>query len=499
MGVIKRQGILNTIVSYAGILLGYVNTVLLFPNFLEEDQIGLTRLLIFIAVMYAQFSALGFGNMGLRFFPYYRDKARQHHGFLFLLLSIPLAGFAVVTALFVFARPHVLAHYAEKSTLLGEYYYYLIPLGLFTLLFVLLDAYLRSLYKTVVSAFLQEFFLRLLITLTITAYALELFDFQTFVLLFVGANCLSSLILIGYLLWLRQFFAWPRPQTFRRKPFSEMLQYGFYSFMGNISGSIISTTDSLMILSFLSLSEVGIYTTAFYVTTAILVPARSLYRVAYAQVVDYWKENDLPALDALYKRISLLNMIVSGLLFIGIWANRHNIFALMPETFSAGTYVLLFIGLARLVDVAVGINAIIMVTSRKYRYDLVFNIILVVLIIWTNYLFIPRYGISGAAFASLLAYALSNLLRLGFLWKVFGLQPFTSRSLLVLGIGALTLAVDYLIPYLGHTLPDILVRSAVITAVYGVLVLILRVSADVNQTVGNVVAFLLRKGKGNTP
>jgi O-antigen/teichoic acid export membrane protein len=490
MGVIKRQGILNTIVSYAGIALGYVNVVILFPNLLNPDEIGLVRIMVTISVMYAQFSALGFGNMSLRFFPYFRDKAQQHHGFLFLLLSFPLLGFAVITALYVGGRPFVLDHYADDSPLLAEYYYYLIPLGLFTLFFVLLDAYLRSLYKTVVQAFLQEFFLRLMISVSIAAYAFGGLDFDTFVLVYVGIYGLNTLILVGYLLWLKQFFIRPRPETFRRRSLLEMFQYGGYSFLGNVSATIITTTDSIMILSFLSLGEVGIYTTALYITTAILIPAKSLYRVAYTQVVDYWKANDLSALDSLYKRISLLNLIIGGLLFIGVWANRHNIFALMPDEFAAGTYVLLFFGLARLLDVASGINGIIMVTSRKYRYDLFFNILMVGLIIWTNYLFIPLYGISGAAFASLVAYFIYNLLRLGFIWKVFGMQPFTTASLVVLAIGGLTLGLDYFIPYLGNTLGDIIVRSAVITAVYGVLVLVLRVSEDVNESWGAVLKFL---------
>ncbi|MDB5261400.1 MAG: hypothetical protein JWQ14_681, partial [Adhaeribacter sp.] len=69
MGIIKRQGIQNTIISYAGVVIGYVNTVLLLPWILDEEQVGLTRLLLTLAVLYAQFSALGFANAGVKFFP----------------------------------------------------------------------------------------------------------------------------------------------------------------------------------------------------------------------------------------------------------------------------------------------------------------------------------------------------------------------------------------------------------------------------------------------
>jgi hypothetical protein len=69
---------------------------------------------------------------------------------------------------------------------------------------------------------------------------------------------------------------------------------------------------------------------------------------------------------------------------------------------------------------------------------------------------------------------------MGFIWKVFSMEPITSRFLWKLGIGGLTLAIDFSIPFMGHTVADILIRSAIITNLYGVLVLVLRVSDNVN-------------------
>ncbi|MDX5437582.1 MAG: hypothetical protein LPK03_10330, partial [Pontibacter sp.] len=114
---LQREGIWNTTISYAGILIGYVNTILLFPNYLDEAEVGLTRLLLSISVMYAQFSALGFVNMSVRYFPYFRDKDRQHNGFLFLLLSVPLLGFILTTALFLLFKPAVVGYYIDNSPL----------------------------------------------------------------------------------------------------------------------------------------------------------------------------------------------------------------------------------------------------------------------------------------------------------------------------------------------------------------------------------------------
>ena len=45
MGVIKRQGIKNTIATYIGFVIGFVNLIIIQPNFLSKEELGLTRVL----------------------------------------------------------------------------------------------------------------------------------------------------------------------------------------------------------------------------------------------------------------------------------------------------------------------------------------------------------------------------------------------------------------------------------------------------------------------
>lgn len=70
MGIVKRDSIAITVLSYVGVVVGYVNKILLFPNFLSEEQVGLTSILVSLAVMYAQFSALGINSTVVKFFPF---------------------------------------------------------------------------------------------------------------------------------------------------------------------------------------------------------------------------------------------------------------------------------------------------------------------------------------------------------------------------------------------------------------------------------------------
>ena len=93
MGVVQKESIRSTVVSYAGAGLGFVNQFLLMGVLLTADEVGLINVLILIGIMYAQFASLGTANVVLRFFPFFKDKEKGHNGLLFGLLVIGTIGF----------------------------------------------------------------------------------------------------------------------------------------------------------------------------------------------------------------------------------------------------------------------------------------------------------------------------------------------------------------------------------------------------------------------
>ena len=66
MGIVQRNSITITILSYLGILIGYVNKILLLTNFLTEEQVGLVNILTGLAVLYAQFCSWRSANRSWR-------------------------------------------------------------------------------------------------------------------------------------------------------------------------------------------------------------------------------------------------------------------------------------------------------------------------------------------------------------------------------------------------------------------------------------------------
>ncbi len=492
LGIIRRQGLQNTLISYVGVGVGFLNNVFLFTHFLSKAELGLTRLLIQIGVLLALPAALGLQNVTARYFPQFRDRPTQHGGFLWLLLSIPALSYGLVLTAFLLAKPAVLRYYAGHSELLPRYYDWVVVLGFAILVYNLLDAYLRSLYKTVVSSLIQDVLLRLGTAAAVGSYALGWVDFSQFVALFVGVNALGTVGLIIYAAWLGQLFAWPDWRAYRSGKLGEMLRFGMFSVLGNFSNTVIATVDSLMILRYGSDAQVGVYTTAFFVTSVLLVPARSLYKIAAPQVGDLWHEGALDKLADLYRRISLLNLAAGGFLFAGLWANVDVLFRLLPPGYEKGRLVILLMGLGRLFDMATGINGIIMYTSSRYRWDLAFNIALGGLTVLSCWYFVPRYGITGAAFASALTLVVVNVGRVLSVWRWFGMQPFTGRTLAVLAIIGVAYAAGAAVPGLGSPWLDLLARGTVITVVYGGLLLGTKAVPDVGALVGGV----LKWGRG---
>lgn len=494
MGIVQRDGFKLTVVSYIGLILGYVNKVLLFPNFLDTEQVGLANIMINVSIIYAQFSALGLTGITLRFFPFFRDKEKEHHGFLAWASLIMTGGFILTTFAFVAFKPVVVAHYAESAKILVDYYYYIIPLGFATVFFQLYDSYLRSLMKTVIPSFINEVILRLLITLCITLFALKVVNFQQFVMLYVGLNCSVAIILIAYTAYLRQLFLKPLFSPRIRRYSKHMIGFGFFSILGSAGNALIANVDALMIAALMGtqlvnghpvggMFFVGIYTTVFFFTTVMLIPYRSILKITSPLVSQHWKERNMAGMEKLYKQVTAVCMVIGTLVFLGIWADFDDIFSFMPKQFATGKYVFLFLSLGRLFDMSTGLNGVITITSKKYKYDLFFTLFLVVFTIGMNYLFIKVYGwgMNGAALATMITMVVYNVLRLIFVRYFFGIQPFEKSSLWVVGLGGICFVVNGFIPFIMNVYLDMIIRSGLITLLFMGPILLFKIAPDVNE------------------
>ncbi len=498
MGIVQRDSFRITVISYAGAAIGYLNKVFLFTNFLETQQVGLANLMITISLIYAQVAALGSRTIILRFFPFFNDSKNHHHGFLFAVMALALSGFTIATLIFlIFQKPFAII-YQDSSPLLVEYAVYLVPLGLATLFFHLFESYLRCLYQNVVPSFAHEIVLRIMVTVSIFLFATGMITFPGFVAVYVGAYCVPPLILILYTAgkgWLQIKPAWT---PLLRRLGRIMLVYGLFSLMNNLSGFVLISVDSLMVAGMIDLGATGIYTTMIFITSVMLIPYRSMVKVSGPLVAGYWKSRAMGKMKGLYRKASAGNLVVGSTLFLLLWVNLDSIFSLMAPEYEKGRYVFLLLGIGKLFDMTAGLNATILLTSKKYRWDLAFTLSMVAFAAISNYLFIPIWGMEGAAFASMITLLLFNLLRIAFIRYHFRIQPFESKQALVPFILAPIMFFSGYVDQVVHILIDIPLRSAIAALIFLLPVWLLKISPDINQLIANTAGNVLKFFKGES-
>ncbi len=481
MGVIFKQSIQNTVISYLGVALGFVSTILLFPNILTADQYGLTRFLLSPAFVFAQFAHLGIKNVVIRYFPYFKQTRESRSRLFTLTVLVAMVGFLIFSLLFISMEDFIIGYYDEKSPLFTEYYLYLIPLVFAILFFETLNNYVRALQDSTTGSFLNEVVMRILIIALLIIHFFGFISFKVFMIGFVCSYCLQPFYLMLYLYRRGEFsFSNPINANLRRLAKS-MSIYGLYSLLGGITVHLVGNIDIIMLGSLSDLTNTAVYAIAFYVGSVITVPQRSILKIAIPVLADLIKEKRQEQILNLYRRTSLNQIIAGSLLFIGIWANMHNLLGLLPDEYQGAKWVIITIGAAKLFDMATGINGGIIMNSRFYRFDLYTNILLVVLTVITNYLLIPPYGILGAAIATAFSIFVYNAIKMIFVWITFSMQPFQWTAPVVLLIAAGCLMLSFEIPYLFNFYLDVILRSLLITIVFLGSILLLNLSEDLKS------------------
>ena len=95
-----------------------------------------------------------------------------------------------------------------------------------------------------------------------------------------------------------------------------------------------------------------------------------------------------------------------------------------------------------------------------------------------NYIFIPLYGIEGAALGSCLSLIFFNLLKYIYIRAKLQLQPFSKGTLLLIFVLGLAFAAGWYMPQLNNPLLDMMIRSVLITGIVAAGVLGLRISEE---------------------
>ncbi len=490
MGIIQSQTIKGTIYSYLGVGIGFIITALLFPRILSTEEIGVLKLLVSFSVIFAQFSSLGFILVINRLFPYFRDKNSGHNGLLFIALLVSIAGFGIAILGLEILKPMLIRNNLENSSLFIIYINYLIPLIFFTAFFNLFDSYIKALFDAVIGTILKELVQRVLILASIILFYFNFLDFRQFVLFYTISLSLPTLILLFILVAKGEFKIKLPNKTILSKFKKEIFDLCLYGILIGFGGVAIIQIDSILVNKFLGLSLTGIYATNFFFATIILIPSRPLIKIATTILAEAWKRNDLEEIQLIYHKSSIHQTVIAVLLFIGLWVNIDNVYQIIPAEYEAGKWVIFFVGLANVVDMCTGINSVIIQTSPSFKINFIITLVFLFLIIVLNLFFIPLLGITGAGLTTLLAILTTNIFRFWFLKQKYNLSPLHPKLLIIVGVAIVAYFSAYMLPRSMNFVIDIILRSLLCGGIFMILIVLFKVSDEINALVNQTLKFL---------
>ncbi len=474
MGVVFKQSLNNTIVTYLGFGVGAVNVLFLYTNFMSDEYYGLVNVVLSAAMVLMPVLAFGVPNSLIKFYSSFKDE-RTTDGFLTLMLFLPLILILPVGGLTLVAHEAIGNFLSKENPIVKNYIWPIFWIGMAMAYFEVFYAWARVRMRSVFGNFMKEVFSRVGVTLLLLFLYFHLISVETFIPIAVGIYLLRTLIMAAYAFGIR------RPRLVFDFPSNtrNILAYSTMIILGGSAAIVLLEIDKVMINQFIEIENVAYYSVAGFIAMVIAVPSRSMHQITYPLTAELLNKRDKPALAALYQRSSLTLYIVSGLLFILILLNLDDLYKMLPEPYRNGFVIFIWLGLAKVYDALLGNNNSILYNSDYYRAILFMGALLAVLTILFNLWLIPKYGLDGAAIASFSAFFIYNTIKLIYVKSKFGILPFTQETLkvsaLLIGIGCSFYFLDF--PF--HPILNIALKGTLICALYIGIIYRFKISEDV--------------------
>ena len=483
MGIVLKQSLKNTLVTYVGFALGAINILFLYTRILPDAYFGLVTFILATAAILMPLMAFGVHNTLVKF--YHEQGEDKKSGFLTLMVLSPLLAIAPLALLTFLGFQPIADFFSQKNAIASNYVWHIFLIGLASAYFEVFYAWSRVHLKSVFGNFLKEIFARLGVTVLLVLVYYEVLSIPSFLNALVGMYLLRTAVMKIYAYSLHR----PKFNLDFPKNTKAILWYSALIILGGSAAVVLLEIDKFMINQYVAIENVAYYGVAIYIATVIIVPSRAMHQITYPLTAKLLSEGNLFGLENLYKKTSLTLFIASGIVFLLIVLNLEDLFLLLPETYRKGFAIVFLIGLAKVFDSVLGNVNSILYNSVYYKTILLLGVLLAITTILLNLWFIPLFGIEGAAIASFIAIFLFNCIKTAFVKVKFGLLPFGRGTFKILATLLLLGFLFWKLNFSFHPGLNIVLKSAIMVVMYlGILY-----RFDISEDVSGLISKLLNR------
>ena len=486
MGIVLKQSFRNTLILIVGFAVGGVNALFLYTKFLEGEYYGLIIFLLSSSVLILPLVVYGMQHAVVKYFSSYNSKSERDSLLswsviapIFIIIPIGFIGTvfyeAISTAL------------SLKNELIKEYAYLIFLVAVFMGYFEVFYAWTKVQMDSVFGNFIKEVFARVGVTILLFSVYYKWIDTNQFIYGVVIIYFLRMLLMKIYALSIYMpKFTLKIPHNFK-----EVLHYSMYLILAGSAGSILLEIDKFMIPQVEKLAELAYYSVGVFIASTIGIPNRAMQQITNPITAKDLNSNDMEAVEKLYKQSSINLLLIGGLLFLLINLNISDMYLIINEpNYSVAVWVVLMISISELYKLALGTNGAILTNSKYYKIFFYFSLAMAGTVIVLNHYLIELLGINGAALATLITILIFNTIKVFYIKSKLNMQPFTKKTIAVLGIIVLLFGLFYFVELPFNPWINIIVKSGIITVVFTVIIYFSKISTEVNEL---IETYLLKK------
>lgn len=482
MGIVINQSIKNTIITYIGFVIGAANALFMYPHFLGETYYGLTGYILSSANVIFPLLAFGVHNTLIKFFTQY-ETDQEKSSFLTFVLVLPLLVIIPIFIAGTLGYDWIATFCSTKNAIVYDYVWQIPVIGICMGYFEIFYAWVKVHLQSVFGSFVKEILLRVFISAFLFGVYFDWISTLTFINSLMGIYLASTLVMFVYAMKVRRItFNFKMPENSKA-----IVVYSFFIILSGSIANMLLDIDKTMLNQYIEIENIAYYSVAIFIATVIAVPSRAMHQITYPITAKLMTEGKHDELNDLYKKTSITLQIVGGLVLVGILVNIKQLYLLLPASYSGGIFVVFTIGISKYFDLILGNNNAIIFNSKYYKAVLFLGLLLAFFAITLNMLFIPMYGINGAALATLISITLYSLAKLLFVVVKMKLYPFSNKTLLSFGILLTTFFLFYYWDFPFNPILNIVLKSILVTILYVFVNYKLVISAEFNQVVHSIL------------
>jgi len=455
----------SSLVVLVGIFLSKIFNYLyriIIARYFGPEVYGIFSLAFIILGLFVSVSSLGLSDGLLRFVSFYRGKKRNYNISFIVKLSLLISLLSSITAgVILFSTSEIIALGIVHNPGIIPYlkvFSFLIPINVLSNLFLyLIRAYEKigsySFLNNVVQYSIRLAILVLLILTGLSVNPVIASFFLSITLLLLLSFLFCKFKLPG--VFAKSLINKKQKKELSRKLFS----YSWPIIFVGVIANIFYWTDSLVLGYFKTASDVGLYNVAAPLASLLGVAPELFMQLFFPMISFEYSRKNFPLIKELSKQIGKWIFIINlPLFYLMLFFPQVIINLLFGSEYLVVDNVLRMLSLASFVGINFTISNSLLSMIGKSRTILINFSVFTVFNLVLNILLIPKYGMQGAAFSTVLSFFLLTLVTMFQAWKFTGVLPFRRKMLRIFFVSLIVL------------IPALVIRSYISLSLLGVFI-----------------------------